>query len=484
MSAIVLSTLNARYPHSSLGLRYLRANLGPYREQSTLAEFTIKTPALEIADKILALEPRVVGFGVYIWNTNQTLEVVRHLKRLRPDLMVVVGGPEVSFESETQELYKAVDYVFKGEADFSFREFVADLLAAKPLPSSKLIQAALPEIKSIVLPYEEYTDEDIRNRKIYVEASRGCPYKCEYCLSALDVSVRNFAIDQFLGEMQKLLDRGARQFKFVDRTFNLGSTISTKILNFFLERIELGFFLHFELVPDRLPDDLKVLIKQFPPGSLQFEIGVQTWNREVARNVSRRQNYQKITENFRFLRQETGVHTHADLIVGLPGETFASFAEGFDALYLLDADEIQVGILKRLKGTPIIRHDDKFAMRYATEPPFQILENKDLSPSEILRLKVFADFWDMLANSGRFPGIKKMEMPDGPFAFFYKMAQALYAVFGRTHSIHLRDLEKAVRIYLLEENLPVDFGAVSVKNKMHESSAVPLRQSLHLAATR
>ena len=174
--------------------------------------------------------------------------------------------------------------------------------------------------------------------------------------------------------MQVLLDRGARQFKFVDRTFNLNLKISQRILQFFLHRWTDGLFLHFEMIPDRLPESLRTLIAEFPPGGLQFEIGVQTFNHRVGELISRRQDNAKLEDNFRFLREHTGVHIHADLIVGLPGESIDSFGTGFDRLLALRPQEIQIGILKRLKGTPIIRHDDEFAMVYSNHPPFEVLQ--------------------------------------------------------------------------------------------------------------
>jgi radical SAM superfamily enzyme YgiQ (UPF0313 family) len=481
MSEILLCTLNARYIHASLGLRYLRANLGSYRERSRIAEFTISRPSAEIVSEILAANPRIVGFGVYIWNTTQTLEVVRLLKLQRPELLLVLGGPEVSFESEAQEIVALADFVFKGEADLSFRDFVANWLENGVLPPGKLIQAPLPEILTLALPYDEYSDEDLRHRVLYVEASRGCPYKCEYCLSALDVSVRNFDCERFLRAMERLLERGARRFKFVDRTFNLAPTISTRILEFFLRHIELGLFLHFEMVPDRLPEELKSIIQKFPRGALQFEIGIQTWNPKVARQVSRRQNYERIGENLRFLHSESGVHTHADLIVGLPGETWDSFVAGFNALYALRPDEIQVGLLKRLKGAPIIRHEAEFSMEYSPAPPFQILSTRDLSCEQIAQLKVFADFWDALANSGRFPGLREIVQTSAdvsPFAFYFSLASHLHAIFGRTHSIHLNDLENSVRAYLEQNRFNANLGR-AVRAKMGH---LPARQSQHVAA--
>jgi radical SAM superfamily enzyme YgiQ (UPF0313 family) len=401
---IILTTLNARYHHSSFGLRYLYANLKELKTHSRILEFTTSQNTRDIAESILRHRPSIVGFGVYIWNTRQTHEVISMLKKICPELIIVLGGPEVSYETQSQMICQSADFVIQGEADFLFYEFCKNYLDFGKIPSSKVISGILPEVTQIDSPYPYYSDEDIRNRVIYVEASRGCPYKCEYCLSSLDKSVRSFNLDFFLSEMEQLIQRGVRQFKFVDRTFNLSISTSARILNFFLDRISFGLFLHFEMVPDRLPAELRELITQFPPGSLQFEIGIQTWSVEVGKLVSRRQDFSKIKENFRFLTQETSIHIHADLIVGLPGETLESFAMGFDSLSELNPHEIQVGILKRLKGTPIVRHDQTWGMVYQDHPPFQILKTKTMSFEVIQTLGRFSQFWDLYANSGNFKG--------------------------------------------------------------------------------
>jgi radical SAM superfamily enzyme YgiQ (UPF0313 family) len=400
----VLSTLNARYIHASFGLRYLLANLGDeLRARTKLLEFTLQQQPREIAERILALRPRVVGFGVYIWNAEPTRQVVSILKRLAPELVVILGGPEVSYETEGQPIVALADHVFCGESEETLPRFLRDYFERGVRPSALRIQGPLPDLKTLRLPYEEYSDDDLRNRVLYVEASRGCPYKCEYCLSSLDKSVRTFDLDRFLSEMKKLLDRGARQFKFVDRTFNLSLSTSQKILEFFLEHVELGLFLHFELVPDRLPEGLKTLIQRFPPGSLQFEIGIQTWNPEVARLVSRRQDYGQVADNLRWLKAHSGVHTHVDLIAGLPGESLESFGRGLDAVAALEPDEIQLGVLKRLKGTPIIRHDSEWGMVYDESPPFQVLQTRTLPFSELQELGRVIRFWDLIGNSGNLP---------------------------------------------------------------------------------
>ena len=253
-----------------------------------------------------------------------------------------------------------------------------------------------------MLPYDLYTDEDIAQRVIYVEASRGCPFTCEFCLSALDIPVRQFPLEQFLAAMGRLLERGARQFKFVDRTFNLNLRVSRAILDYFLQRYQPGMFLHFELIPDRLPDSLKELIVQFPPGALQFEVGIQTFNDEVSELISRHQDNGLVEQNLSWLRDRTSVHVHADLIVGLPGESLDSFAAGFDRLVKLAPHEIQVGILKRLRGTPIVRHDAEWQMIYSPHPPYEVLQTKLLDFTTIQELRRFAKYWDTLANSGNF----------------------------------------------------------------------------------
>ncbi len=455
---ILLTTLNSRYHHTAFGLRYLYANLKELQGVSKILEFTINQNPKDIVECLLRHNPQIIGFGVYIWNTRPIQEVISILKKLRPEVLVVLGGPEISYETEIQELYRLADFVICGEADFSFYDFCKNFLENRELPKSKVVSANLPEIGKISLPYDFYSDEDIKNRIIYVEASRGCPYKCEYCLSSLDKSVRSFDLEKFLAKIEALIQRGAKQFKFVDRTFNLSISTSSRILEFFLSRISNGLFLHFEMVPDRLPKELRDLIRKFPPGSLQFEVGIQTWNPEVAKLVSRRQDYLKIKENFSFLKSETSVHIHADLIVGLPGETIYSFADGFDEVYSLRPDEIQVGILKRLKGTPIIRHDKTWQMIYQDVSPFQILQTKTMNFNEIQEMSRFAHFWDLFANSGNFKGTLELlsnlaqERSDHSlFWLFYDFSKFLAFRHPQGHGVALLNLVESVWIYLTEE---------------------------------
>lgn len=515
---IVLSTLNARYIHSSFGLRYLKANMGDLEDQTAIVEFTLEPKPEDIAEQLLAYEPEILVMSIYIWNTVQSEAVIGIVRSLRPDLLILVGGPEVSYEVEPQAIFPLVDYVVSGWGDVSAPKLCRQLLDGER-PSEKIIKGEQPKLCEIKTPYHLYTDEDIRNRVIYVEASRGCPYKCEFCLSALDKTAWPFDIDLFLGEMEKLYQRGVRQFKFVDRTFNLNIKISLRILEFFLERMDDDMFLHFELIPDNLPDALKETIKKFPEGRLQFEIGIQTFNPDVQKLISRRQKNDKAEENLRWLRDETSAYLHTDLIFGLPSEGMESFSKSFDKLYALRPQEIQVGILKRLKGSPIIRHAEEYELRFNPNPPFNILSTRDVSFAEMQQMNRFARFWDMLANSGRFreslplllekralekTGLEKVTVSNSPFKNFMCLSEEVFARLKQTHKISLLRLFDAVfdigtEVMGVDENvllaaITADFkrsgqkslpkclkkaGAVSIKSLQGEAARGNQRQLRH-----
>ncbi|UCV03075.1 B12-binding domain-containing radical SAM protein [Dechloromonas denitrificans] len=413
--SIVLTTLNAKYIHASLGLRYLLANMGDLKPRTALREFTIGRPAQEIVDELLLLvpglasTPPIIGFGVYIWNVLQTTAVLRLLKAARPDIKVILGGPEVSHETNEQEITRLADHVITGWGDLSFAKLCRALLHG-PRPLSKVIAGEQPALDQLVLPYAEYSAADLAHRLLYVEASRGCPFKCEFCLSALDKTAWAFDLERFLAEMDGLYRRGARNFKFVDRTFNLKIDVSVRILQFFLDRLPAAdatspadaLFVHFEVVPDHLPDRLKAMIARFPSGVLQFEVGIQSFNIDVQQRISRRQDNAKAEANLRWLVEASHAHLHTDLIFGLPGETLDSFAAGFDRLYDLRPHEIQLGILKRLRGTPITRHTAEYGMLYDENPPYSVCQTGAVDAATVQRFGRFARYWDMLANSGRF----------------------------------------------------------------------------------
>ena len=440
MPAIVLATLNAKWIHASFGLRCLRANLGELRDHCAIVEFDIQNRPADVAERILAAEPRIVGLGVYVWNAQATAELVTVLKAIAPDVVVVLGGPEVSHETEAQSMCAAADYVVRGEGDLVFADLCRKLFRGER-PTPRVIDAAPPHFEQLADPYAEYDETDIAHRIVYVEASRGCPFTCEFCLSSLDDGVRKAPLDSFLHRMQTLYDRGLQHFKFVDRTFNLDIKTSVAILEFFLHRLRPGLFAHFELIPDRLPDALKEPIAKFPEGVLQFEVGVQTLDPMVGKAIARRQDNDKVIANLTWLRENTGVHLHADLIVGLPGEDLATFGRGFDRLWSARPHEIQVGILKRLRGAPIARHDETASMRYATTPPYEVLQTAAMSFVEIQRMKRFARYWDIIANSGNWPHTLALLLSgESAFASFLAFSDAVHTTARATHGIAMHKI--------------------------------------------
>lgn len=453
MSEILLATLNARYSHASLGLRYLRANLGALRERSTIREFVIGQKTEEIAEALLAEKPTIVGLGVYIWNCEESLKLVLMLKAVRPDLIIVLGGPEVSYESGEQAICAAADYTITGWGDISFAQLCAQILAGQA-PEAKIIPGIQAKLDDLASPYAEYTEEDIRQRHLYVEASRGCPFKCEFCLSALDKTAWPFALENFLADLEMLWQKGARQFKFVDRTFNLKIETSLRIMDFFLGKIaenpEDPPFAHFELIPDHLPEKLKEAIQRFPAGTLQFEIGIQTFNVEVQARISRKQKNELARDNILWLAQNSGAHLHVDLIAGLPGETVQSFGEGFNKLVALNPHEIQFGILKRLRGAPIARHTKDFALRFNLAPPYNILSTDCIDFAEMQKLSRFSRYWDILANSGRYSRTLPVILGDSAFDGFFRLSEWLYAKTRQTHAIAHERMVHLLYDYLLE----------------------------------
>ena len=448
----MLCTLNARYIHASLGLRCLLANLDAHggaglRAQTQWCEYTVsRAPQEVLADLLRVLgDPSpgvpgpaaIVGFGVYIWNVAATTQLLRLLRAVRPELRVVLGGPEVSHEIEGQEIAELADHVITGWGEVSFARLCRALLNGV-LPQPKIIQGVQPALAQLELPYAHYTDDDLAHRQLYVEASRGCPFKCEFCLSSLDKTAWAFDLTRLLSALDTLYQRGARHFKFVDRTFNLRLDNALRILQFFLDRQggpdnKERLSLHFELIPDRLDQTLRERLAEFAPGVLQLEIGVQSFNPQVQRNISRRQDDVATDFNLRWLLAHSHAHLHADLVFGLPGESV----------------------------------------------PYQVIQTKLISAAWVQAFIRFARYWDLLANSGRFAGALSLLfqtpamsapreygwsadelalVPDaqGSSAFwcFFALSNWLWQKLGRTQHLTPEQLVDALFEYLCRSTPP------------------------------
>ena len=454
MPDIVLTTINARYAHAALGLRYLMANLGELRPRARILEFVLGARTEDMVERVLAEKPGIVGIGVYIWNVEAATRLVAQLRRVAPAIRIVVGGPEVSHETDGQRICALADHVITGPADLAFATLCRQLLDG-PRPLDKVVAGGQPALDDLALPYALYTEEDVRHRHLYVEASRGCPFRCEFCLSALDRTAWPFDTARVLEELARLHARGARRYRFVDRTFNLKAATSQAILEFFLERIEGApgdpVFAHFELVPDHLPDGLRDTIRRFPPGALQFEIGIQTWNPQVQALISRRQDNERAAANIAWLVEHTNAHLHVDLIAGLPGEDLDSFGAGFDRLAALRPHEIQVGILKRLRGAPIARHERAFDLRFSPDPPYNLLSSGSIGFGDMQRIARFARYWDLFGNSGRFRNALPLLLGERAFARFMAFTDWIYARTDATSQLSVERQFELARQWLLED---------------------------------
>jgi radical SAM superfamily enzyme YgiQ (UPF0313 family) len=440
-SEIVLATMNARYIHTAFGLRWIYAAMGDLQSRTEILEFTLRESPEEAARRILARNPRILGLGVYIWNLEPLSEAVAILRNERPDLRIVSGGPEISFDYEAEPLFRQADYLVRGEGEAAFPGLCRQLLAGE-MPPEKVISAPPPRLEKLPLPWDFWNEEDLAHRVLYVETSRGCPFRCEFCLSSLTRRVRKFPLPPFFSAMERLLERGARWFRFVDRTFNLEEDRVHQVLTFFRERWRAGMQLHFEIVPDRLSDAMIEAIREFPAGGLHLETGIQSFTAEVQAVISRRQNLARTETVLRRLREETGALIHADLVAGLPLETPESFAESFNRLVALRPHEIQTGILKHLKGAPIQRHYEKHAMRFAEKPPREILETDRMPRAALDEIKRIARFMDLFYNSGNFPESIALiwQSRATPYAAMRDLSTAVVAETGRTYRIPLKTL--------------------------------------------
>lgn len=456
---IILVSINARYSHAALGPRCLLANMGDLRSRTDLEEFVIQDPPRRIVERLILRQPKIIGISLAIWNITVASQVMQLLKILAPEILLITGGPEVRWAEAVPE---NADYLVRGEGEIVFPRLCRDILETETRtpPSGTVMEGGLPNLDSIRLPFDEYSDTDLRQRIISVETSRGCPFGCEFCLSSREETVRKFNLDTLLPAFDKLLERGCRGFKFIDRTFNLENSSPARILDFFYERWprdengtlisprnsrQVGqgsnrgesLFLHFEVIPDRFEDALIESLARFPDGGIQLEMGIQTLDPVVGKRISRRVNRETASRNIRLLREKTGVHIHADLIMGLPGEDSDGIAESFDSLRRMNPHEIQMGILKLLPGAPIVRHSDRFAMVYNPDPPYEVLKTSCIGFPEMQDLKRLARYYDVFANSGKFTGAMRVLMDRTPSAFtsFMAFARWIWNTTGQEHAI-------------------------------------------------
>ena len=397
--SIGLITLNAKFIQTALSLRYLRnaARTAGY-QNVWIHEFVINQPVWKIAAEIQQRQPDILGLSIYIWNRHQSFELIERLRKQNPELKIVIGGPEVSFEKELSDQYT----VISGEGENKWVEFLQYQQRNENPPKDVLDRwntygVDLPEL---VPPYLEEDYPHLKNRIAYLETSRGCPYLCSFCLSALDKKVRYFEQDDTKKQIEQLVASGAKRIKFVDRTFNLKPKQMQELMQW-LTRFE-GASFHFEVVADILTPDILDFLATVPEGMFQFEIGVQTTDDTTQDSIQRKQNNKKLFDAIAELSRQDKIHCHCDLIFGLPGETLEQMLESFKQVLALKPHELQLGFLKFLPGAPINSEIERHGYQYQSTPPYEIISNNLLSSDEVIYLKKFTEVFDMFYNSKRF----------------------------------------------------------------------------------
>lgn len=415
---IVLATLNAKYIHSSLALRYLRSCVKPVFGDVELLEYTIHDMTLNIVADIFQKNPDLIAFSCYIWNIRETLDVVSNLKKVLPDVPIILGGPEVTYDADYWlRQYPAIDVIVLGEGEITFRELCeayheaferggeADLQAVNGIAYRDqgrvrytMPRQRLQNLDLLPSPYEEHLEE-LDNRIVYFEASRGCPFQCQYCLSSIEDGVRYFSLDRVKRDLKRLLEHGVKTIKFVDRTFNIHKHYALEIFQFLIDHHR-GTVFQFEITADILkPDIVDFLIQNAPPGVFRFEIGVQSTNDETNRLVKRIQNFSRLSDTVRRIKESGKITQHLDLIAGLPEEDYASFRKTFDDVFALRPDELQLGFLKMLRGTGVRARAAQYGYVFMEQAPYEILGNNVLSYADLVRIKRVEDVLEKYWNA-------------------------------------------------------------------------------------
>lgn len=411
---VVITTLNAKYTHSSLALRYLRENCKDLCDIE-IAEFSINHQILDILGQLFEKRPEVLGFACYIWNIEMTKQLIALVRKVLPQTVIVCGGPEVSYDTRAfMEENAAVDYVIRGEGEEAFRALLSGLqsggaaglesiagLAGRNLAGIyENCAVTVADLSSLPFPYQPEEMELLREKIIYYESSRGCPFSCKYCLSCATSGVRYLPLSRVQAEIGFFVKQNVRQIKFVDRTFNAKKEHFLPILRFLAKQQGRTNF-HFEIAVDYLDEEVLSVLEQMPPGRIQLEIGIQSTHLPALQAVSRVNHWDMIQNNIRRILRGKNMHVHVDLIFGLPEEDQAAFARSFDDVYALQPDMLQLGFLKFLKGAAMMELVDTYQYVYMDKAPYQVLANATLSYAEVRKFHTFEEIFELYYNSGR-----------------------------------------------------------------------------------
>ena len=462
---VVLSTLNSKFIHSSLALRYLKAYGEAHGQAYDIVEYTINMPVLHILGDITEHDIDVLGFACYIWNIEMTLHVVDMVKAVRPDIKIVLGGPEVSFTAdELLERCPNIDYIVQGEGEEAFHALVTALQVGNDgldpvIPGVRgrrdgsilgsLEAVEVSDLSSIPFPYTEEDMEDLEHKIIYYESSRGCPFSCQYCLSGNKNTVRFFPQERTLEELQWFIDHGVKQVKFVDRTFNCAPHHHRPLMEFMRDSdTDMNF--HLEMEPELMTEWETNILCETPPGRIQIEVGVQSTHKKTLDAINRYNDWPYIQKSIRPIIQAGRTHVHMDLIVGLPHEDFNRFGQSFNDLFSLQPHALQIGFLKLLKGSGVRRMRE---YKYVADPlaPYEVLSTHVLPYDDVRFLKYFEDVFERFYNSERFRttfgyiGQQLIHGETDAFTYFCDMTRAWLK--EGNHKVNLKDIDQIEFLY-------------------------------------
>ncbi|WML38882.1 B12-binding domain-containing radical SAM protein [Neobacillus sp. OS1-2] len=412
---VICSTLNAKFIHTNLAIRYLKSYAAP-EFNIQLKEYTIKDPVMNIVSDLYQAKPAVIGFSCYIWNIEETLKVVNMLKKIDPALIIVLGGPEVTYDTaEWMENYPEVDFIVMGEGEQTFKQLLGEIMTTKNYQNvngityrenmqvKNTLQMNKLDLKDLPSPYRFPEDvAELGKRVTYIETSRGCPFSCQFCLSSIEVGVRYFDREKIKEDIRYLMANGAKTIKFVDRTFNISRSYAMEMFRFLIDEHLPGTVFQFEITADIMrPEVIEFLNQEAPKGLFRFEIGVQSTNDFTNELVMRKQNFTKLTRTVTMVKEGGKIDQHLDLIAGLPEEDYSSFRKTFNDVFEMRPEELQLGFLKMLRGTGVRLRAEEHQYVYMDHSPYEILSNNVLSFDDIVRIKQVEDVLEKYWNDHR-----------------------------------------------------------------------------------
>ncbi|WP_461205502.1 B12-binding domain-containing radical SAM protein [Clostridium sp. DL1XJH146] len=442
---VTLVGINSKFIHSNLAIRYLEANTRDLDYECNLREFSINDRTEKILEEIIREEPDIIGFSCYIWNIELVKSLATLIKIIDKKIKILYGGPEVSYSGKTFLEENPGEYLIEGEGEVAFRKLISFEIEELQCKNgekesqyerlrdikgiyfkdkdNKIIYTGYKgnmDINDVVFPYEDM--EELNNKIIYYEASRGCPFGCKYCLSSVDRNVRFRDMEKVKKELKFLCDKEVKLVKFVDRTFNCDIKFAMDIWSFLIG-LETNTKFHFEISADLMTEEEIELLKKVPKGRFQFEVGIQTTNFDVLNNINRSVNTDNINNKVKEVKILSNIMQHLDLIAGLPGEKLSSLKRSFNDIYAMEPEEIQLGFLKILHGTPMEKEKEKWGIKHSPYPPYEVLKTNDISYKELIFLKKVEAMVDKYYNSNKFNNTMRYLVTffENPFLLYERM---------------------------------------------------------------